>query len=227
VTRRKKPLDPRLDRVPRFDERSRAFPVRAAVPVSKPRSWTWRCDAYLDQGQEGACVGFSRAHEIAARPRVSAATEPLAHRIYRRAQQLDEWAGEAYSGSSVLGGVKAAQELGYVTEFRWAFGVDDLALGVSYRGPAVLGVNWYEGMYAPGPDGFLRVTGRQTGGHAILCRGYSLRRDAFLLHNSWGRSWGWQGCAWLSRADMDRLLREDGEACFSTGPAGVPLREAA
>ncbi|HJP04610.1 MAG: hypothetical protein QGH46_04280 [Gammaproteobacteria bacterium] len=57
--------DRRMDRVIEFDERSRDYPLRRRA---RRRSYTWRCDKYLNQGEEGACVGFSIGHELAARP---------------------------------------------------------------------------------------------------------------------------------------------------------------
>jgi hypothetical protein len=48
--------DPRLDRVPQFDERSRDYPIRALVSEEEPlRSRGWYCPAWLNQGREGAC----------------------------------------------------------------------------------------------------------------------------------------------------------------------------
>lgn len=203
--------DPRLDRRVQFDERSRAFPIRALVSPT-PRSYTWSCEPVLDQGREGACVGFAWAHEVAARPVVEAATNDLARAIYREAQTLDEWPGEGYSGTSVLAGAKVAMRRGYLTEYRWAFGLDDLVLAVG-RGPAILGINWHEGMFETDAEGYVRATGGVAGGHAILCRGVSLRNRRFLLHNSWGSSWGKNGTAWLSFDDARTLLAAQGEAC--------------
>lgn len=208
--------DPRLDRLVQFDERSREYPILALVDTRKPRSYTWRCDVALDQGREGACTGFSRAHWIAGRPKERPADAKLARKIYKRAQQIDEWEGEDYSGSSVLAAVKAAAEMGYVKEYRWSFSLHDLAIGVSRHGPAVLGVNWYEGMYAPDHDGLIHVRGRRLGGHAILCNGVNVKAKTFTLHNSWGPDWGdGKGECEISWDDMDRLLHEDGEACFA------------
>lgn len=209
-------MDRVLDRVPQFDERSRAFPVRQVVrAAAKPRGYTWSCGTYLDQGSEGACVGFAWAHELVARPSViTGFTAADARQIYLGAQRVDEWPGEGYSGTSVLAGAKVVAGLGYVSEYRWAFGLDDLILAVGYKGPAVLGLNWYEGMFDPDADGHLRPTGRLAGGHAILCRAVSVRDRRFLLHNSWGSDWGLKGTAWVSFEDMDRLLREQGEACI-------------
>ena len=152
----------------------------------------------------------------AARPVVRSTSEADALSIYRRARQLDGWPGEDYDGTSVLAGAKAAKERGRLVSYRWGFSLDDLILAVGYTGPAVLGVNWYEGMFDTDSSGYVRATGSVAGGHAILCRGVSVRTRSFLLHNSWGRSWGRDGCARITFDNMARLLREDGEACIPT-----------
>ena len=165
------------------------------------------------------------AHEIAARPVMRGADSELAFRLYRRAQQLDEFEGEGYSGTSVLAGMKAATEAGYYSEYRWAFGIEDLVRAVGYHGPAVLGLNWYEGMFEP-QSGVISATGSIAGGHCILMRGVTLRftgstrdfasidmdRSSALLRNSWGRGWGDNGDCRVTLRDLDRLLHEGGEA---------------
>lgn len=207
--------DRRLDRVVQFDEKSRSFPIRQLVATKAPRSYTWRVDTWLDQGQEGACVGFSWSHELAGRPKVvKNITNDSARKVYNRARQLDEWPGESYDGTSVLAGAKAIQETGYVKEYRWAFGLNDLILAVGYQGPAVLGVNWYEGMFDTDQKGFIHVTGDIAGGHAIICHGVNVKEKYFKLHNSWGKDWGVNGECKISFDDMNRLLREYGEACI-------------
>lgn len=208
--------DPRLDRIPEFDERSRQYPIRSLVEALPLRSYTWNSmGVVLDQGVEGACVGFSIAHELAAMPvPIANVNEVLARRIYSRAKQLDEWPGEAYSGTSVLAGMKAAVEMGYFGEYRWAFGEADLALAIGYKGPAVLGIPWYEGMMHPDAAGYLRPTGTLVGGHAIMCHSISITRDRYAVHNSWGKDWGINGNAYIKRADMRALLAKQGEACI-------------
>ena len=208
--------DPRLDRIVQFDEESREYPIRALVPTaSKPRSYTWRCDAWLDQGYEGACVGFSFSHELAARPSVVKNTSYNSGIwVYNQARMVDEWPGENYDGTSVLAGAKVLTANGYFKEYRWAFGLDDLILAVGTQGPAVLGINWYSGMFEPDEKGRLHVDGYVAGGHAILCHGVNLKGRYFKLHNSWGKDWGINGECTISFEDMDRLLREQGEACI-------------
>lgn len=210
-------FDPRLDRLVQFDERSRKFPVRALVPV-KRRSYTWSIYARLNQGSEGACVGFSWAHELAARPSVNMVDDDLARMgIYREAQKIDEWPGEQYEGTSVLAGAKVVQKHGFMKEYRWCFGLDDMIQAVGHVGPVVLGINWYESMSVPFPDGFIQVAGGVVGGHAILAFSVSNHSRYFRLHNSWGEGWGDKGTCKVRFEDMERLLHEQGEACVPIG----------
>jgi hypothetical protein len=219
--------DPRLDRLPQFDERSRSRPIRTMLPdADRPiMSRTWGLPVNLqreplDQGSEGACVGFGWTNELAARPYAwRRAGHDTAMWVYHRAQDLDEWPGTDYSGTSVLAGAKAVMELGGMDEYRWAFGISDLVRTLSWHGPAVLGINMYTGMMAPDSDGRLRPSGDVEGGHAILaCRvrgdRYRLKRHrrTVWLWNSWGNANGWPW-GWLTWDDMERVLSEQGEAC--------------
>ena len=217
--------DPRLNRLVQFDEKSRQYPVMATLGGLKPRSYTWAGGPVLDQGPDGACVGFAMTHELAARPAVVKGRGPsfAKEKVYWEAQKIDAWPGGSYpgaspryEGTSVLAGIKMMQKMGYIKEYRWAFGLDDLVMAVGYKGPAVLGIPWYEGMYTPGHCGYIHIGGKMVGGHAILCRGVSVKNRTFLLQNSWGPNWGKNGTALISWEDMDRLLHERGEAVIPT-----------
>lgn len=225
-------LDRVFNRIPEFDEQSRQYPARALVaPSVGPRSYTWGVPPLdgsrpLDQGSEGACVGFAWAHEAAARPVVrNDADEALALQVYREAQKIDQWAGENYQGTSVLAGAKTMQRLGYLGEYRWAFGLEEALTVVSRYGPAVLGIPWYSSMYET-EKGWIRVDGEQVGGHAILLHGVNVRGQYARLYNSWGPDWSPAGSGKISFADLGRLLREDGECCVPVRRlplAGSPL----
>lgn len=210
--------DPRLDRIPQFDDRSKAFHVMSVIDpkqAKKPRSYTWSVDQWLDQGQEGACVGFAWTHELIARPvKFGSATEDYARDIYHQAQDVDEWPGHDYEGTSVLAGAKVTESLGHICMYHWAFDLSDLILSVGYKGPAVLGINWYEGMFDTDKDGFIHVSGEIAGGHAILCHRVNVKLKEFTLWNSWGKTWGQNGTCKVSFSDMERLLSEQGEACI-------------
>ncbi len=213
----------RFDRLVDFDPRSKKYPIRGFTPVKKDRSYTWRCHTYLNQGSEGACVGFGITHELMARPaEVPSLDEQYAKKqIYWPAQKVDPWEGGSYpnaypfyEGTSLLAGVKIAQSYGWFESYRWAFGINDLILGVGYNGPAVLGVAWYEGMREPDELGYIHVTGEALGGHCILCKAISVKKQRFTLHNSWGTAWGKNGDCYISFDDMQKLLSGNGEAVF-------------
>lgn len=212
---------------PRHDPRSRNYPIRSTFGRQTPVSITWRTPKPLDQGREGACVGFGWTAEALTTPvavdltklAASGIVEPnqFARNLYRQAQTIDEWPGEDYSGTSVLAGAKVMQSLGLLKEYRWAFGIDDVALALATTGPVVLGIPWYSGMYEA-PGGFLEVKGSIVGGHCILAHAYRLPGvifpdDAAIgLLNSWGPEWGNDGKAWIRQTDLAKLLT-NGEAC--------------
>lgn len=211
-------LDPRLDRVMQFDERSRGYgivPLLESQMKATPRSYTWGAGPVTAQGREGACVGHGWTGELTAKPKQVRIPNPdqYAFQLYKRCQQIDEWPGEAYSGTSVIAGAKELTSRGFLSEYRWAFGLDELVLAIGRQGPAVLGIPWHEGMYEA-PGGILKVTGRQVGGHCILARGVSLRGRYVVLRNSWGPDWGIGGDARIGFDDLSALLQAGGEACI-------------
>lgn len=227
--------DRRLDRIPQLDPKSRMFPVvRGTVLEQKPfRSYTWNVPYVLDQGSEGRCVEFSICHELLGRPALVAKTDIdriLAGReIYWPAQEEDAWPGGSYpganpryEGTSVLAGIKVTERMGYYPSYHWAFGVEEVARAVGYKGPACLGVNWYEGFYDTDDQGWIRIGDSGiSGGHAIVCIGVRVvgkpvnyDNSYFILQNSWGKDWGQSGRCRISWSDMRRLLQEEGECCL-------------
>jgi len=216
----------KLDRVVRFDEKSREFPIRELLSGGRLSNKLWKCEHHLDQGREGACVGFAWAHELNAVPFKVRVMESTARTIYYAAQQWDQWAGTEYDGTSVIAGAKTVHSLGHMPEYRWAFGIDDVLRTLSEHGPVVLGVNWYEGMFNTNEEGFIAPTGNLAGGHAILAKGVKFRirkKNCFwweelpepiiTLHNSWGTDWGVNGDAYITASDLATLLDQQGEAC--------------
>ena len=218
-----------LDRIPQFDERSRKFGIDEVAPEPRYKSRAWRTPPPLDQGEEGACVGHGWAHEARTTPvavdigrmaiRPVSDLQSLAFWIYYRARENDEWHGEDYDSTSVLAGAKVMKRLGLLKEYRWGFSVDQVRRGVLTSGPAVLGLNWYTGMYSA-PNGILTVKGSLAGGHCILATGYEPagevfeKEGAFQVLNSWGPLWGKNGLAWIPESNLDRLMHEQGEACI-------------
>lgn len=216
-----RPTDKRLGRLQEFDERNFNHLVRTAIPKKyKPRGYTWKVPLWLNQGSEGSCVGFSFAHELAARPaKIDWLKAKDATKIYKVAQTLDQWPGENYEGTSILGGIKAVMQLypKAYESYKWAYSIDDAVKALGYFGPVVLGVNWYQKMFSTHEDGFIKVGGRISGGHAILAYAVNVKEEFVTLRNSWGSSWGVNGDAKLSFKDLERLLKEGGECCVPVG----------
>jgi hypothetical protein len=227
--------DRRLDAVVHFDPRSRRFPVTEVLTDDQRglRSFGWDCPAWLNQGKEGACVGFSWAHLLAASPgEVKGVSKKLALGIYKDARRVDEWRGERYSGTSVLAGAKIVKFRGYMREYRWGFGVIDALRAIAYHGPVVVGIPWYESMQETRPSGLLEVTKDNSGNrHAILVRGVALRArlrgepgplSVVHLRNSWSKRWGVNGDCWIRLDDFELLLRDEGECCIPVGRSPKP-----
>jgi hypothetical protein len=183
----------------------------------------------LDQGAEGACVGFGWTGEALASPirvnlqRVKAdvprTPDSFARWVYRSAQEIDEWPGKDYEGTSVLAGAKVMNGVGLLKEYRWAFNIEEVTQAVCRRGPVVIGIPWYSGMY-DAPAGILTPSGYLVGGHCLLVVGYRVGHfngeDAFILQNSWGPDWGINGLAYIRKSDLANLLLDMGEACSPT-----------
>lgn len=219
------------------DPRSLNFLVAAhpkAVASPTPRSYTWGLPTsqMRAQGDTPRCVGYTCAHEIAARPSVHTISASAGDEMYVRVQAIDRREGRYWEeGASILAGVKALREMGFVLDFRWALSVEELAVGVSRIGPALLGVDWTEDMMEPDPDGYIWPTGEEIGGHAVLDRGYRMASKKLrwpqhggrhLIQNSWGLEWGGRGgappgCAFITDEALRMLLsRPYADACIPT-----------
>lgn len=236
--------DPRLDRLVFFDDRSRNY--RAVTRTERPtlRSNTHNFRKYpfwLDQGREGACVGFGIGHDAMAYPRETLMDNELCRAHYFEAQKRDYWEGGAYpganpfyEGTSVLAGLQVYKEYleklyGYEWEYRWCFGGDDVVTALTKQG-VIIGVPWYTGMFNADAKGFIYPTGSVAGGHCTYLNQQKLvwrenvthythadivrELTRLRLRNSWGSSWGVSGDAYLYLSDLDKLLANNGEAAI-------------
>lgn len=226
------PLRPAPGWAPRHDPRSLAYGVRGRLIGSVAvQDHLWPAAPVLSQGTEGSCVGMAVATaanvaelvavqhptDVRADGTPVLLTEADAHRLYARAQQLDDVPGADYAGTSVLAGMLAGREAGYWDEFLWAFGTRDVAQAVLQVGPVLIGVPWLSGMATPGPAGLLEVAGDDVGGHCLTVLGMRRERAGrpgpwFVLQNSYGPGWGDSGLGYLHHRDLARLLAGQGEA---------------
>lgn len=227
-----------LDWQSKHDERSRAYALadrlRHRVAL---QDHLWPVGPILDQGREGACVGFASA--AAANVLELSATfvgDPAANhdaadalRLYGRAQELDDISGEDYVGTSVLAGMKAGVEAGWWEGYGWCFGTRDIAQALLQVGPVVLGLSFPLG--APDRDGRLHLSG-EAGPHCLTAVGLRMALPGvfqatppgpyFILQNSWGESYGDHGLVYVHHADLARLLAGTGEAAIPLAAGWEP-----
>lgn len=212
----------KLTRVPRWDSRNNEHLVQEYVP-NLPRTKTHARQVWLNQGATPACTGYSGAQALSMAPHslknsLGGSLDKFAYNLYRMAQKKDEWPGENYDGSSILGAAQALKEYGYITQYNWAKNADDVAQAL-LRYPVLIGIKWKSNMFKPDGNGLLSVTGTDEGGHAICVGGFKDYGELFRVDNTWGRDWGIQGSAWLAKEDLNFLLSQD-----NGGEAVVPVK---
>lgn len=212
------------------DDRDRQFSLRTIMPATTTRYYRYWSDnaAWLDQNGYPHCVGYAWTHWAEDGP----VTQPgvlgssFADWVYHEAQLVDEWPGQNYDGTSVRAGAKVLQTDGRIASYWWGFTLEELKMAVLENGPSVIGVNWYTPMFNPVPKKDSYGTTRMfleippgaslAGGHALVVNGVNVNRGIFRLKNSWGRSWGDKGRAWIGFETMERLINEQGEICFAS-----------
>lgn len=233
-----------FDRVESEDPRRLLHRMERAVETDRPlrsRSWAY---VQLDQGQQGACTGFSATMEAAARP-VPIFGDPAssfsqaeldsmartAQSVYVRAKELDVFPGTDHEGSSVDGACLAGRELGWWDAWVWSTGSGEaqamqVMQALAWRGPVMVGTGWREGMESS-EDGFMSYSGADLGGHAYLYTRVRVpvktprtaEQRAFAERAPRGavwtpNSWGGKGQGWMTFEDLAASLADHGEAAL-------------
>ncbi len=211
-----------LGRLPAKDERDRNFLVSARHPLMESertyRYW-WSNGWWGDQGKTSQCVGYGWTHFLEdGEVTHNKVTPPLINpaELYKQAQEVDEWLGNDYDGTSVRAGAKVLQQLGMISEYHWAYDNETLLHTVLEVAPVVVGTNWYSDMFEPNSLGKVKIGGALAGGHCYVINGVNKTARFYRCKNSWSRQWGRQGYFFLSFDDMERLISEDGEFCLAT-----------
>ena len=199
-------------------------PVTVETVLSLPRYRT-----FYDQGQDGACVGFSSSWMLSIQRR----RKFDARWLYHQAQLVDgDPSTPPAEGTLVRAGFDVLRDQGPMdwvkstdvgpvaaqglTANRWATTVDEVRAAFALGVPVVFGINWYTAFDKPirfngewwiePHDDFL---GTIRGGHAICAFGCSDKRGAVKLVNSWGAKA--YPLVWMRYSVIERLLSEDGE----------------
>ncbi len=224
----------RLGRHVHFDEHSRAHQLGRTGSALVTKIWQ-RTVPVFSQGHLGSCTANGALGVIATAPFYGAGThngahplynEALAKKVYSAATGLDDIVGvwpPHDTGSSVLAAMKALKGMKLIAGYRWCLGLPAVLEALSHHGPVAVGVTWHAEFDVPDQDGHVKLTGPRggsiEGGHAFELHGVDVENKIVWATNSWGSSWGKHGTFSFSWADLDVLLKDNGEAATVVMPA--------
>jgi len=190
-----------------------------------------------DQGREGISTGFSAAYALTAEnKRVTGRIDLFSVRsIFVEAQRRDEWPGESYEGSSILGAMKALKEVGAYLEEDWPIErksdplpgmkpanrittyskianerTDLLIEALQNRKTVVIAFHITDDIANVTEDGKITFSPESSpiGVHAVCLVGYDSNTDEFKFANSWGTGWGSSGFGYIRRSDLQNRLSD-------------------
>ena len=199
----------------KHDPRSRQFQAaRAPQIVSVTHQAT---GLPLDQGHIGSCTANALCGALDSVPNSNggaAFNETDAITLYELETKLE---GKPYPpndpGGSGLMVCKAAVQLGMITSYQHAFGIQH-ALEALVERPVITGINWYSSFDKPDPQtGLVKITAAATvrGGHEIVADGIDADNQLVWFWNSWGTQFGVGGRFCMTFDTWDRLLQEQGD----------------
>ena len=202
------------------DPRNRNFPTRGALHAADAPlvEKVWRRAEAYDQGQTPMCVAYTAKGMLNTTPFSAAQSYYRRSRysfeaFYHGAQEMDDWPGNDYDGTSGRGVLRYLQSVGIISEYRWAFGIDDALQTLSHHGPLSVGAWWRAGMWEPDPTTHLiQYEGSQVGGHQFEVFGIHPDVEEVECMNSWGRHWGDRGRFRMKFDQFEALLNDDADA---------------
>lgn len=230
----------RLGRHIEHDPRSLAY-AHGVLPKSSIRSVSWtRRISILDQGSLGSCTGNAGTGilgtdsagrtaptKVTITPAGAAAShgvfvagtydldEAFAVWLYKLATILDNVSGTYPpddTGSTGLGVAKALKALGLSGSYTHAFSLAALNSALQ-SGPVMIGIPWLKSMFDTKSDGQIIVTPKSglAGGHELELTRFDAAAGEYWVPNSWSESWGQDGWAYFTAADLSLLLSQDGD----------------
>lgn len=211
--------------VPDPDPQDHLYPMELAMevaPVVLPVEFMYKTGPILNQGKAPKCVGYSTRQFLTTGLIENTGPNPSADTIYCEARKRDPWDGDCstgeLTGTSVRAAMKYLQEQGFISTYLWAFHAETVRQWILQgKGPCVIGSPWYDSMYRTVAGRCVVNTNTALrGGHAYLLSGYNDKKKLFRITNSWGKSWGQQGHAWIRYADLDTLFANHAECCTAT-----------
>jgi hypothetical protein len=205
----------RLGRHVKHDPRSLEFQAKRATQVVTVTHQATGLP--LDQGNLGSCTANALCGALDSAPDFAGGTtlnESDAVRVYELETKIE---GQPYPpndpGGSGLMVCKAAKQLGMITSYSHAFGIQHALQALVVR-PVITGINWYTSFDNPDPQtGLVEVAAGATvrGGHEIVADGIDAEKQLVWFWNSWGTQYAQGGRFCMAFTTWDRLLKEQGD----------------
>lgn len=213
-----------LGRVPNPpDARDLDYSMAAFIaenPRTIPTTKIWTPpDNVLSQAEIGACVGFAGAAWLECEPVVQQVTSRTGFHLYYQCKEIDGYPGEGTYSRTLM---EVLTRDGAAGSYHWATSMADFDDWLLSQGPIMIGIPWYASMFNPNADGTVNITGIPIGGHEILV--YGKRPDGlYAIRNSWTAQWGVNGDFYLTGAQMQRLVfNEGGDAVAAVQIGNIP-----
>jgi hypothetical protein len=205
----------RLGRHVHHDPKSRGFTAEQAPEIVSVNHQSTGLP--LNQGQIGSCTANALCGALDSVPNFASGGTPLAEEnavhLYELETQLE---GKPYPpndpGGSGLMVCKAAKQLGLISSYTHAFGIDQALKALVVR-PVITGIQWYTSFDSPNADGLVGLASDATvrGGHEIVADGIDAEKKLVWFWNSWGTQYGVGGRFCMSFEAWDKLLQQQGD----------------
>ena len=180
----------------------------------------------FDQGQLGSCTANAALGTLVTAPfgkPGAAYTEKDAVALYELETKLDDSQipGEFPpndTGSTGPWSMMALEKQHKIRSFTHSRSAHH-ALLLLNQGPISIGVTWFQSMFDVGelPSGqsviHVDPNTEVAGGHQVCLVANDTHSQMVYVRNSWGTSWGDDGHAWLSWADLRFLFANGADAC--------------
>jgi len=198
------------------------------IKLPEKIDWTPKMSPVRDQGQEGVCVGFaaaagmkeyqekldyqklvilsprflySEAKLIDGMPEEEGTTIRAAMRVLKAKGVCREkfWPYQPLKKNKPLSGAFSNAKKFRILTYARILDLDELRMSLATKGPAVLGIKVFQGMFKT-KSGILLLPKRgerSIGGHAICAVGYDNKKQLVKFKNSWSRKWGDRGYGYL------------------------------
>jgi hypothetical protein len=206
----------RLGRHVQHDPRSRDYPAERAPAITSVQHSAKGLP--LNQGDIGSCTANALCGALDSAPddtgRKKVFKEQDAVKLYELETQLE---GHPYPpndpGGTGLMVCKAAKQMGLISSYRHAFGVQQALEALVVR-PVITGVSWYTSFDTPDPKtGEVKIAKGATvrGGHEIVADGIDADQQLVWFWNSWGKVFAQGGRFCMSFSTWEQLLENQGD----------------